>query len=267
MLKYRVITAVVLLLIIFAMMWLLKPPIFAAVISIFFIISAKEWAGLMGLKSLWQQIVYAGLVIVLLFAAYFSPGMPIFCAALAVWIWAAISLFSYQQKGYLLGFHNPWVKGLCGLLLLTACWKGATLLQAASPLWLLWVFGLIWLTDTGAFFAGRRWGQHALASQISPKKTWEGFWGGILLAVAVLGVCSLFLPISVEQRALLLLLVMICALFAVIGDLFVSLLKRQAGLKDTGSLLPGHGGLLDRVDSTISAVPIFALGFLLLKLG
>ncbi len=90
--------------------------------------------------------------------------------------------------------------------------------------------------------------------------------GGILLVVVVISAASFLLPITPVQRALLILLIIICALFAVVGDLFVSLLKRQAGLKDTGSILPGHGGLLDRVDSTLSTVPIFVLGFLLIKL-
>ena len=125
---------------------------------------------------------------------------------------------------------------------------------------------MIWVVDSGAYFSGRHWGNHALAARISPKKTWEGFWGGILLPFLLLIVMSLFLPISSQQRIGFILVDIATALFSVIGDLFVSLLKRQAGFKDSGWLLPGHGGLLDRLDSTISAMPIFTFGFLLLKI-
>lgn len=266
MLKYRIVTAIALLLIIVAMMWLLNPPIFAAAVAIFFIIGAAEWTVLIPLKSLCWRLGYTVLVILALYGAYFLSPLPLLCAALLVWLWAAAAICSYQCGASLLGFQWSWIKALTGLVMLVACWKGISLLKAVSPIWLLVVFGLIWLGDTGAFFSGRRWGSHALASRVSPKKTWEGFWGGLCLAVVVISFSSLFLTMSAAQRGLFLVLVIICALFAVVGDLFISVLKRQVGLKDSGSLLPGHGGLLDRVDSTLSAVPIFALGFLLLKL-
>ena len=266
MLKYRLVTAAILLLIIIAIVWLLKSPVFAAVIAIFFVIGGWEWARLVGLNAVFWRLGYVFLVILLLFIAYFYPAIPWFYSAFILWLWAAAAIISYECGAGLLGFQLPWIKALCGLVMLVACWKGLVLLQAASPWWLIISLCLCWLTDTGAYFAGRHWGAHALAPRISPKKTWEGFWGGLLLAVAVIAVGSFFLPITPLQRAFFMVLIIICALFAVVGDLFVSLLKRQAGLKDSGRLLPGHGGLLDRVDSTICVVPIFALGFLLLKL-
>lgn len=267
MLKSRVLTAVILLLIIIAMMWLLQPPVFATVISIFFIISADEWTRLIGVKQIFWRIAYTVLVVAAIGVAYFLPPQPVFYAALLLWLWAAAAVYAYQRDGVsLLGFQNAWVKALAGILMLVACWKSLVWLQTASPLWLLLALCLCWLVDTGAYFCGRRWGRHALAARISPKKTWEGFWGGIVIAVVVIAAGSLLLPLTFKQRGLLLLLVLFCAFLAVVGDLFVSVLKRQAGVKDSGSLLPGHGGLLDRVDSAISAAPLFALGLLLLKL-
>jgi len=266
MLKSRLLTAIVLLAIIFALIFLLKPLYFSIAISIFFIFSANEWAAFIGLSSVFTRLAYIFLVAIGLLATYFLPPLPIFYGAFILWLWAALSISFYERKGMLLGLQNPWIRGLCGLFMLIACWKGVIVLQAASPVWLLLVFVLIWLVDTGAFFAGRRWGVHPLAKHISPKKTWEGFWGGILLSLAVVSICSLFLTITPSQRLYLILLSILCAFFSVIGDLFVSLLKRQTGLKDSGFLLPGHGGILDRVDSTISTVPIFALGFLIFKL-
>jgi phosphatidate cytidylyltransferase len=266
MLKYRLLTAVILLLIIIAIVWFLKSAVFAAVMAIFFVVGGWEWARLVGLNSVFWRLGYTFLVILLLFIAYFCPPAPWFYGAFVLWLWDAAAILSYEYDACLLGFQLPWIKALCGLVMLVACWKGVVLLQAASPWWLIISLCLCWLTDTGAYFAGRHWGAHALAPRISPKKTWEGFWGGLLLAVAVIAVGSFFLPITPRQRIFFLILIIICTLFAVVGDLFVSLLKRQAGLKDSGRLLPGHGGLLDRVDSTICVAPIFALGFLLLKL-
>jgi phosphatidate cytidylyltransferase len=266
MLRYRVLTAFVLLLIVVGMICLLNPPVFAAAIAIFFIISAAEWAVLAGINTLFGRLVYVLLVILLLFAAYRLPAAPILAVACLLWLWAIAAVCSYQNGAGLLGFQQVWLKRLSGVVMIVACWKAVVLLQAAAPRWLLMVFILIWLIDTGAYFSGRRFGRHALAERISPKKTWEGFWGGVLLAVMVVAALSFLLPMTPWQRSLFVVMVAICALFAVGGDLFVSLLKRQVGLKDSGSLLPGHGGLLDRVDSTISATPVFALGFLLLKL-
>ncbi len=261
MLKYRVLTAVILLVIILAIVSLLKSPAFAAVIAIFFVVGGWEWARLVGLNSVFWRLGYVFLVILLLFIAYLSSPIPWFYGAFILWLWAAAAIISYECGAGLLGFQLPWIKAACGLVMLVACWKGVVLLQAASPWWLIICLCLCWLADTGAYFTGRHWGAHALAPRISPKKTWEGFWGGVLLAVAVLAVGGFFLPITPRQHGLFIILIIICALFAVVGDLFVSLLKRQAGLKDSGRLLPGHGGLLDRVDSTICVAPIFALGF------
>jgi phosphatidate cytidylyltransferase len=263
MLKFRVLTALVLLLIIFAMMWLLKSPVFAAVIAIFFVIGAIEWAGLIGFTSIFSRLIYALILVLCLFGAYFLNPLPLLSLAAVFWLWAAVAVGVYQSRSGLSGFQSIWVKAFCGLLLFTACWRAAVSLQAASPWWLVTVFCICWLSDTGAYFIGRKWGKHPLANKVSPKKTWEGFWGGLLLAVAGAFLISFALPLSWHQRGLLLMLIMITALFSVIGDLFVSMLKRQTGLKDTGTLLPGHGGLLDRVDSTLSTVSIFALGFLL----
>lgn len=263
MLKYRILTAIFLLFVIVAMVFLLKPPVFALALSIFFILGANEWAGLMGLMAVTGRVAYVFLVMLGLCSAYFLPPMLLFCVTLILWLWAAAAVYACQQDRGLLGFEEKWVKALTGILMLVGCWKSILVLQATSPFGLLAAFILIWLVDIGAFFSGRRWGRHPLADRISPKKTREGFWGGILLSVAVLSLGSFFLEITWQQRVLFIVLAFIGALFAVVGDLFISLLKRNAGIKDTGTLLPGHGGLLDRVDSTLSTLPIVALGFLL----
>jgi phosphatidate cytidylyltransferase len=264
MLRYRVLTATFLLLIIFAMMWFLKFPWFGVVIAAFFIISAYEWAGLLGLKSP-MSYGYVFCVALSLYLAYFINAWYLLALAFFLWLWAAAAIVAYQHHRGLLGFQIFWIKTACGVIMLAACWKGCVLLQSFSPVWLLLSFCICWLADTAAYFSGRLWGKRALADKISPKKTWEGFWGGVLLTVIVINLVSLALPMTLWHRIFFVPLVIVSVLFSVIGDLFVSLLKRQVGLKDSGKLLPGHGGILDRVDSTISCVPIFALGFLLLS--
>ena len=119
--------------------------------------------------------------------------------------------------------------------------------------------------DIGAYFAGRRFGRHPLAADISPAKTWEGFWGGLLCVMVLVTLVWHNLPLSQLHLGWgsLLALGLATAGASVVGDLTVSLLKREVGLKDSGSLLPGHGGLLDRLDSICGAAPVFALGLLL----
>ncbi len=266
MLKHRTWTALVLLLLIIGMIFILKPPFFAIAMVLFLIASAWEWAKLIGLHSWYSQLAYLILILLSLYLTHFISLWWLLLSSFFLWLWATGAVCLYARGYSVLGFQHPWVKAVGGLLMLISCIKGIITLQSFSPILLLIALTLIWVVDSGAYFSGRHWGNHFLAARISPKKTWEGFWGGILTAIFIAIVISLFLPISSQQRIGFILVAIATALFSVIGDLFVSLLKRQAGLKDSGWLLPGHGGLLDRLDSTISAIPIFTLGFLLLKI-
>src|SRR5207302_1283767 len=123
---------------------------------------------------------------------------------------------------------------------------------------------LIWAADTGAYFAGRAFGKHKLLPNVSPGKTWEGFFGAMLMTVIVMGFVVYFLNIPPNNWVPLFLLGFVTVIFSILGDLFESMLKRQAGIKDSGKILPGHGGILDRIDSLTSAAPIFALGVIML---
>lgn len=152
MLKYRVLTAAALLLIILAAMWLLDSPLFACAVVIFFIVAAGEWTALIPIHSLSGRVSYVLLVILALYGAYFLAPLLLLYSALLVWLWAAAAICAYQHDAGLLGWQWPWVKTLTSLVMLTACWKAVILLQAASPVWLLAVFALVWLVDTGAFF-------------------------------------------------------------------------------------------------------------------
>ena len=125
--------------------------------------------------------------------------------------------------------------------------------------YVLFLLFLIWIADSGAYFTGRRWGQRKLALSISPGKTWEGVWGASLAALVFAMLGAVVLEVRMPWPGFVI-LSMVTVGFSIAGDLFESMLKRQRGLKDSGSLLPGHGGVLDRVDSLTAAVPVFLLG-------
>ncbi len=164
------------------------------------------------------------------------------------------------------------VKVTAGTLAVIPAWSALVLLHSGDKpgstfpeslhahLWLLTAQIMIWAADSGAYFSGRLFGKHKLAPQISPNKTVEGLLGGILTGLAVAAGFGLLNGVTMAQFPSLLLVSFVAILASVIGDLFESLLKRHAGIKDSGSMIPGHGGVLDRIDSTLAALPVFALG-------
>ncbi len=129
-----------------------------------------------------------------------------------------------------------------------------------GPYLVVFLLALIWAADSAAFFVGRRWGKTRLASRVSPAKSWEGAVGGVLAAVVLAGLVSGFLGLGRDQFPLFLLLSLVTAMISILGDLVESLYKRQAGLKDSGNILPGHGGVMDRIDSLTAAAPLFVAG-------
>lgn len=154
-----------------------------------------------------------------------------------------------------------------GTFAVVPAWCAAVLLHAQRPnghWWLLLALLLVWAADTGAYFAGRRFGgklfSRKLAPRISPNKTIEGVVGGLLLSVAIALVGGTLLGAKAAQLPAIAIVAVATVLFSVVGDLFESLLKRHAGVKDSGNLIPGHGGLLDRMDSVLAALPVFVLG-------
>jgi len=153
-----------------------------------------------------------------------------------------------------------------GAIVLLPLWLALVQLRQAGPLAVLAIMAVVWLADIGAYFSGRRFGKHKLAPAISPGKTWEGAIGGSLLVI----VCGLLLasrlpPALAGKQLLLLLVLLLLTAISVVGDLFESLLKRQADLKDSSNVLPGHGGVLDRIDSLTSTLPLVALVWLVTR--
>ena len=154
--------------------------------------------------------------------------------------------------------RSRWVLLLTGWVVLVPAWLAIGHLQV-EPAQLLAVLGIVWLADTGAYLAGRAWGRHPLAPAISPGKTWEGVAGGVGAVAVYYGVLSQFLPDwNWWSGGMAVVLFAGVTAASMVGDLFESWIKRLAGVKDSGSLLPGHGGILDRVDSVTSSLPLAA---------
>lgn len=255
----RIKTAIVLLILVSFCMFALSSAIPMLLLMLLTAtIGASEWLKLMP-KLEYPARFMLILPLVVIIALSWSGVWPLLWSASALfWLWALVWVKDYPQK-------TPWyqtkvLQGV-GVLLLSAATTAIFSLWQASPWWLLYVFGLVWCADSGAYFAGRAFGRHKLAPKVSPAKTLEGLAGGLLLTavLAITVACSIKLTGATWWGFMA--LSMITVLASVHGDLVESMLKRRAGVKDSGNILPGHGGVLDRIDSLLSATPIFALGF------
>lgn len=227
----------------------------------------------MGLNSLTKRAVYLGLMILTLWVAWAAIGMPgvfigLLVLALAWWVMALIWLIRYrpEQKE---GLTVLAVKGIAGVLTLMPAWAALVAVHADGrngAYLMLLLLVLIWAADSGAFFAGRRWGNVKLAPQISPGKTREGVYGALAVASLWAAAGGLWLGLQGLRLILFVTLCLVTVLFSIVGDLFESMVKRQKGVKDSGTLFPGHGGVLDRIDSLTAAAPVFVLGLHLLEI-
>ncbi len=226
------------------------------------VIGSQEWLRLMP-KLDYPARFILGAPILVLFGLCWSGIWPLLWSV-TVLFWL-VSLYWVRHYPSKITWANSGVLSMVGVLLLAASTSAIFSVWQYSPWWLMYLFGLVWGADSGAYFAGRRFGKHKLAPNVSPAKTLEGLAGGVALtsvyAVAV-GVLALELSFTGLLGFLLLSLLTVGA--SVQGDLFESMLKRRAGIKDSGTLLPGHGGVLDRIDSLLAAAPVFALGYYLL---
>lgn len=268
MLKWRLLTALCLIPLVILGILYLGDIAFACLTGAILLIGAHEWTALCPLPKRIQQIGFMALFAGICCGLFFVQSTLILWVSLVFWLLAGIGL--YQFKGNApKGLTNPYIKALIGLLVLCSAFYGLIALHRSTsgPIWLIVCLVLIWATDSFAYFSGRLLGKRPMAPLISPKKTIEGFWGGLIgtLLLAIAGYFAHVLP--TVSFGIWMLLVVATILLAVIGDLFESLMKRLAGVKDSGKLLPGHGGILDRLDSLFAAVPFFAIVILWLQRG
>lgn len=270
--KQRILTALVLLpLAVAAVLWL-PTGWFMAIVALILLIGMWEWSRLAGLPRPHQRalvLLLHAVAMAALARLAWPGGFPAVISAGVLW-WLLASVW-LSRSGFARASNrgNALLKLGAGLLMAVPAWAAAGLLHAdgeLGPRWLLYSLCLVWAADSFAYFAGSRIGGRKLAPSISPGKTWAGFWGGLvgvvvaaLLAIPLLGLdYSFTLP--------MLALALVTGIASVVGDLFESLVKRHGGAKDSGRLIPGHGGVMDRVDSLLAALPVFALGKLWLGL-
>ncbi|MDP9087862.1 MAG: phosphatidate cytidylyltransferase [Pseudomonadota bacterium] len=262
MLRTRVITASVLGAVLLLGLFFLPAPWAVGAFGLVFTIGAWEWAGFGALRGIAARAGYALLVAVALGLSWrwtedSQHLIMLLWAACAWWVIAFFWLSLAPAR------HNSRLTLVCGLAVLVPAFVALARLQisadgfARGPLLVLWLILMVCAADIGAYFAGRAWGRHKLSPRVSPGKTWEGALGGLLMLalMATAGAVNFGLPpLAVAMFGLLV------GIFSIVGDLTESMFKRAAALKDSGTLLPGHGGLLDRIDSVTAAAPLYALG-------
>jgi len=272
MLKTRVLTAAVLIPAVLAALFLLPPLGWGIVMLAIIALAAHEWARLVGLATTAQWLFAT--VTLLIGAALLLPATAGFARS-----WPDTLVFAVCGIGALFWIvvAPPWVIArwptqarlpmiVVGWVVLIGAWVALVELQARSPWLVLAAMAIVWVADTAAYFSGRAFGRHKLAPQVSPGKTWEGVYGAwiavALYALALVpyaGAAGFRLPVTTLAIASWVVFLLLLASISVVGDLFESLLKRHAGAKDSGALLPGHGGVLDRTDALLAAMPIAAL--------
>lgn len=266
MLRFRVFTAVVLAPPVVAGVWLLPGPVFALLAGLVFLLAGWEWTRLAGIEGGANQALYLVAMALAMAALEWNGLVPlapiVALVGVAWWCAAAIWLCCYgfgERGGRLAGA----LKALAGLLALVPAWTVLSALQSVpgGPPWVLMLLAVVWAADICAYFVGRRFGRRRLAPRISPGKTWAGVGGALGGALVVGAGGGLLLGLEAGPQLALVGVILATVAFSVIGDLFESLVKRHAGAKDSGALLPGHGGVFDRLDSLFAAAPVFYWGF------
>ncbi len=249
----------------------LSTTLFAAVSLIAVLFGASEWAALTGLRGPIGQGIYVGVIALLSWLAWSGTvsgwtWLPVLIGGLW-WVIVAV-LLALWQPHWAEAASTRWGLRLAGLPTLVPAWIALVLLHRYDPWLLVFLVVLAALGDTAAYFTGKRFGRHQMAPRLSPGKTWEGLMGELTAAfvVSLIG-AGIFAGDSVAVHAVFVLLAMLTVFASVCGDLFESLLKRVAGAKDSGHLLPGHGGVLDRMDSHLAAAPVFLIGLMWLLGG
>ncbi len=268
MLKQRILTALVLAPIMIGGIFYLPLGLFKLFIAAIVTMGAWEWANLSGVKMQVGRVAYAGIVAGLIWLIEFEglvQEIDVLYVALVWWIIAFILVAAHPKLKAL--WSTPVVRMLMGLAILIPMWVGFVQIKsyAINDYLIMYVMLVVWGADVGAYFAGRTFGKHKLAATVSPGKTWEGVYGGLATTfIIALGGGYLLekeagLSLDFSQWALLIGVTLAITFVSVVGDLIESMVKRHRGIKDSSNLLPGHGGIMDRIDSMTAALPMFAL--------
>ncbi|WP_271273012.1 phosphatidate cytidylyltransferase [Aliamphritea hakodatensis] len=263
MLKQRLITALILAPCALAGLFFLSFDLFKLFTCVIVLFAAWEWADLSGVPSASARVAYSSFVAACIALVDYSLPVEYFkdfmLPTVLFWVMA---LFWVLRFPVVRGWQSSWQRMIIGLLVLVPSWMALVSIRQHpdGSVFLLMLLLLVWGADIGAYFAGKTWGRKKLAPKVSPGKTMAGFWGGIGSCVLIAVGFVVYLDFSVLDGFYLIVLSVVAGLASVLGDLFESMLKRQRGIKDSSKLLPGHGGVLDRIDSITAAAPMFVLG-------
>jgi phosphatidate cytidylyltransferase len=271
-LRTRVITAVVILLLLLGMLFFAPPLVWAAFVLVVAFLGCWEWSRMSALGKTGQNayLLLSGAIGGALWLVYARAPDTYFMTAssisfvIAAIFWIAVAPFWLARKGR----PGAGACAIAGWIVMWPTWFAFVVLRDVSPWLLLAVAAVIWVADIAAYFAGKRFGKHKLAPAVSPGKTWEGVMGA-LAGVAVYGIVLTLVarsqptPISAifdsAYGVPVVVAMLVLAALSIVGDLLESWMKRGVGLKDSSSLLPGHGGVLDRIDALTSTLPVAAL--------
>jgi phosphatidate cytidylyltransferase len=252
--KQRIVTAIIALVGLGIVLFVVPDIAARVILGLLILAGAWEWSGFLGRSGLVARLSYVVMIAAILVSIslfFVTYTQQILLIGLVWWFVALIWTFFFPTP------IPAVIRWLCGILVLVPLFAALMLLYTADPTILLFAMLIVWVADSGAYFAGKTMGRVKLAPRISPGKTWEGVIGG-LVAVVLLTLArslwvdtdlSVFIPFCLAVASL-----------SIVGDLTVSMFKRTAGVKDSGRLFPGHGGVLDRIDSVAAAAPLFAFG-------
>ena len=265
MLKQRIVTALILVALLLLALASLPAAVFSSLVMLAVMVAGWEWSQLAKINSVMARVGYLLVLFTLLLVTNqllnvygtFDQQLSSQICLFALVLWAICFLWIQGYPSSTILWGRPLVIACIGLVFLLTTWIALTaIVLFENGKWLLLLaIIVVAVADVGGFFAGKLYGRHKLAPIISPGKTWEGFAGALMLQLVLIAGLKLFLPaLAITDLAILIIPV---ALLSVVGDLFESMLKRHAGVKDSGSLLPGHGGVLDRLDGIMAALPMF----------
>jgi len=272
-LKQRILTGLVLAPIMIGGIFYLPMMQFMVFIGVITALGAWEWANLSGIQNKLGRVAYTAVISIILYGLWYfdlDQNSNLLYVAFAWWLLAFVLVRTHPKFKAIWSGTVP--RLLMGLIILLPMWMGFVQIKSYpnSGYLIIFVMFIVWGADVGAYFAGRTFGKHKLAPNVSPGKTWEGVYGGIVTTTLVAFIAGLMLQdtihmdLTIKQWSLLFAATFVVTAVSVVGDLVESMMKRHRGIKDSSNLLPGHGGVMDRIDSMTAALPVFALALSIL---
>lgn len=254
MFKQRLLTSLCLIPLVLLAIYYANGLIFTILFSIMALVCAFEWLSLIPLQKRPQQLVFMLIIAAALVISHFIFSFILY-AGLAVWLLITLLVVAYPR--FASAWGKPLIVAAAAIVVLPLFYQSLLHIvrMPQGRMLLLYLLFLVWAADIGAYFAGKQWGKHKLIPKVSPGKTVEGLMGGLVLCLGISIPFNIYLHLTDWSHWLI--YAALIMLISLVGDLFISMLKRRVGLKDTGNILPGHGGILDRLDSLIAASPLF----------